>query len=307
MVQKDSMINLLVICGPTASGKTALAIECAKLLDTEVVSADSMCVYRKCDIGTAKPTIEEQAGIPHHLIDVVSPNENFSVSDYREKALPIINGIIQKGKIPVICGGTGFYINSILYDLSYGKTSANSEVREYYENFLKVNGKEALHDLLKEKDFESAEKLHVNDTRRVIRALEIFDVSGKKKSDLHDDLTPNYNYLSFSIGFLREELYDRINRRVDIMMQEGLIKEIQDLLQGGITEENQCMQGIGYKEVCQGLKEGMSEQEIAELIKFNTRHYAKRQITFFKRDPRLEVLEKDDVSKLAKYIVGKIK
>lgn len=307
MVQKDSMINLLVICGPTASGKTALAIECAKLLDTEVVSADSMCVYRKCDIGTAKPTIEEQAGIPHYLIDVVSPNENFSVSDYREKALPIINGIIQKGKIPVICGGTGFYINSILYDLSYGKTSANSEVREYYESFLKVNGKEALHDLLKEKDFESAEKLHVNDTRRVIRALEIFDVSGKKKSDLHDDLTPNYNYLSFSIGFLREELYDRINRRVDIMMQEGLIEEIQDLLQGGITEENQCMQGIGYKEVCQGLKEGMSEQEIAELIKFNTRHYAKRQITFFKRDPRLEVLEKDDVSKLAKYIVGKIK
>ncbi len=290
MVQENSLSKVLVICGATASGKTALAVECAKNFNGEVVSADSMCIYRGLDIGTAKPTEEEKQGIPHYMIDVAGAKDNFSVGDYKERASLILKDILSRGKLPIICGGTGFYINSLLFDLSYGNAPADNFVRTKYVDYYEKNGKQALYDLLVEKDPETAYKLHVNDVKRVSRALEILEISGKKKSEIKDDLTPLYDYRSFAIDFPREVLYDRINKRVDIMMNDGLLDEVRGLLDSGVTRDCQSMQGIGYKEAADGFENGLSESEIAETIKFNTRHYAKRQITFFKRDERLKLL-----------------
>ena len=180
--------------------------------------------------------------------------------------------------------------NSLLFDLSYGNAPADNFVRAKYVDYYEKNGKQALSDLLVEKDPETAYKLHVNDVKRVSRALEILEISGKKKSEIKDDLTPRYDYRSFAIDFPREVLYDRINKRVDIMMNDGLLDEVRGLLASGVTRDCQSMQGIGYKEAADGFENGLSESEIAETIKFNTRHYAKRQITFFKRDERLKLL-----------------
>ena len=304
MVQENSLAKVVVICGPTASGKTAIAVEVARRLGSEVISADSMCIYKGCDIGTAKPTKEETRGIVHHMIDVVEPFDDYSVGDYKAAALPIVSGIIQRGKIPVICGGTGFYINSILYNLSYGNSAADDGVREYYEDYRAKYGNEKLHGLLAEKDPTTAAVLHVNDVKRVIRALEIYDVTGKRKSEMNDEYVPVFDYSSYCVDFPREELYERINARVDVMMKSGLIDEVKGLLARGVSPDAQCMQGIGYKEVCRGIAEGLPESLIAEEIKFNTRHYAKRQITFFKRDERLKLLEKSDVNSLADMIAG---
>lgn len=276
-------MRVLVICGPTASGKTSLAVECARALDTEIISADSMLVYKGLDIGTAKPSASERKGVVHHLIDVAEPTESFSVSDYERLALPVVQSLLSRGKIPVICGGTGFYINSVLYKSQFGKTGANPEIRKKYETYLEENGKERLHALLKECDPESASLLHPNDTKRVIRALEIFETTGRKKSDQHDLPVPRFDFVCVSVGYPREELYERINRRVDGMLEAGLAEEVRSLLERGIPPSAQCMQGIGYKEMAEGMRKGWPMTEIAELIKKNTRNYAKRQITFFRR------------------------
>ncbi|MBQ8427289.1 MAG: tRNA (adenosine(37)-N6)-dimethylallyltransferase MiaA [Clostridia bacterium] len=306
MVQKNNLDKkVLIICGPTASGKTSLAIECAKLLKSEVVSADSMCIYKDLDVGTAKPTIDEQQGIKHHLIDVVSPKDNFSVGDYKSIATPIIEALIEKGKVPVVCGGTGFYINSILYDLSYGNSCANIEVREKYKELARIHGNEYVYDVLKEKDPLSAEKLHYNDVKRVIRALEICE-SGQKKSDIIDEMIPKYNYHAYAFDFPREDLYSRINQRVDLMIENGLIDEVDRLKRSGITAENQCIQGIGYKEIYSYLNNEISLIEAIELIKLNTRHYAKRQITFFKRFNELKWLKPEPMDIVAKRIINEI-
>ena len=277
------MPKALVVCGATASGKTALAVNCAKMLDTEIISADSLLVYRGLNIGTAKPTQEEMDGIKHHLIDVASPFDNFSVNDYEKLALPIVEDLLAQGKMPIICGGTGFYINSLLYKSQFGNIGANEQVRFRYEQILQEKGNEYLHSLLKEVDEESAEKLHPNDSKRVIRALEIFEVTGKKKSEQCDEPIPRFDFVCVSIGYPREELYSRIEYRVDKMFEQGLKQEVLGLLEQGVQEDAQCMQGIGYKEVAEGLRLGTSEEEIKDLIKKNTRNYAKRQITFFKR------------------------
>lgn len=278
------MNKILVICGATATGKTSLAIDCAKALNTEIISADSQLVYRGLNVGTAKPTVAEMQGVRHHLIDVVSAKENFSVSDYEEHAIPIINRLLAEGKTPIICGGTGFYINSILYSLSYGNAKADSGTREKYENILKEKGKEYLFSLLKEVDSETALKLHPNDTKRVIRALEIYEVSGKRKSEQNDDkLKPRYDYLAVAIDYPREALYKRIDCRVDIMFNSGLIDEVKELNNVGIDEKCQSMSAIGYKEVLVGLKNGDNDSTMRDIIKKNTRHYAKRQHTFFKK------------------------
>ncbi|MGN0814332.1 MAG: tRNA (adenosine(37)-N6)-dimethylallyltransferase MiaA [Candidatus Coproplasma sp.] len=277
------MGKLLIICGATATGKSALAAECAKKLNSQVISADSQLVYRGLNIGTAKPTESEMLGVKHHLIDVADPKSQFTVSDYQSLALPIIDKLLSEGKTPVICGGTGFYINSILYNLSYGGTQGDSFVREKYEKILLDEGKQKLFDLLREVDPETAEKLHENDVKRVIRALEIFELSGKKKSDQCDMLIPRYEYVAVAINYPREELYSRINLRVDKMFECGLIDEVKSLLSEGIDENCQSMQAIGYKEVLQGLKNGDNESTMRDVIKQNTRHYAKRQITFFKK------------------------
>lgn len=277
------MSKVLVICGATASGKTSLSVACAKAFNGEIISADSLLVYKGLDIGTAKPSMEERDGVPHHLIDVVSPTESFSVNDYERMALPVLEDLLQKGKTPIICGGTGFYINSLLYKSQFGNVGANEEIRAYYEDLANRLGKEYVHAILREKDAESAEKLHPNDVKRVIRALEIYDVTGKAKSAQQDEYLPRFDFTAVSIEYPREKLYARINLRVEQMFAQGLIDEVKGLLNAGVTEDMQCMQGIGYKEVAEGLRVGYTEEEIKELIKKNTRNYAKRQETFFKR------------------------
>ncbi len=302
MVQENSLKKkIIIICGPTASGKTNLAVECAKMIDSEVVSADSMYIYKGLDIGTAKPTAEEMQGIKHHIIDVINANEDFSVSDYKKMATDVIKDIISRGKIPIICGGTGFYINSILYDLTYGNSQKNDEIREKYNKLALEHGNEYVYNILKELDLESAKKLHYNDTKRVIRALEIYH-SGVKKSDIKDELVPKYDYKAYSIDFPREKLYERINLRVDLMVKNGLIEEITNLLKSGVTRENQCMQAIGYKEILDYLDGYCTLDKAIDDIKLNTRHYAKRQITYFKKLDVIK-LQPDNATQLAKQII----
>lgn len=301
MVQENNIRNkIIIICGATASGKSDLAIECAKLFDSEIVSADSMYIYKDLNIGTAKPTIKEMQGIKHHLIDVVSPKQAFSVSDYKKLAEPIITDIINSGKVPIICGGTGFYINSILYDFSYGKIEANLEIRDKYNALAKEKGNEYVYNELLELDRESALKLHFNDLKRVIRALEIY-FTGTKKSDIKDELVPKFDYKAYSINHERDYLYQRINNRVDIMIKNGLINEIKGLLDSGITKDKQCMQAIGYKEIIEYLQGNCTLEKAIDSIKLNTRHYAKRQITYFKKF-NLIALKPETPQKLAEII-----
>ncbi len=290
------MPKVIVICGATASGKTALSIDCAKYFQGEIISADALLVYQGLNIGTAKPTVEERENIPHYMLDVVSPKESFSVSDYEKMALPILEKLLSEGKTPIICGGTGFYIQSLLYKSQFGNVGANEELRAYYEEIANTHGKEYVHCLLKEKDPESAKKLHFNDLKRVIRALEIYDTTGKPKSEQCDKLIPRFDFCAVSIDYPREVLYARINRRVENMLQNGLIEEVKLLLNQGVTEEMQCMQGIGYKEVAEGLRLGWTVEEIGELIQKNTRNYAKRQLTFFKRMQNHTYLTPEDAT-----------
>lgn len=306
MVQENNIKpKIIIICGPTASGKTALAVEVAKKLNSEVISADSMYIYKGLNIGTAKPTKDEQQGIVHHLIDVVSPFDSFTVSNYKNTAQPIINKLINENKIPVICGGTGFYINSLLYDLSYGNGNDNPEVREKYKNLASKNGNKFVYDILKSVDPISAEKLHFNDVKRVIRALEIYE-NGCKKSDIKDEFIPKYNYFAYSINHDRKTLYDRINTRVDFMIKNGLIDEVKSLIKSGVNRNLQCMQAIGYKEVFDYLDGIISIEELVDLIKLNTRHYAKRQLTYFKKIPNLINLEPANVDNLSDIIIKDI-
>ena len=274
--------KIIIICGPTASGKSALAIELAKALDTEIISADSLAIYKYLDIGTAKPTKYEQSLVKHHLIDVVEPTSKFSVSDYEKLTLPIVDNLISQGKIPIICGGTGFYINSILYKLSYGETQENLEIRKKFMKMAEEEGVDAVYNVLKEVDEKATHKIHKNDLVRVVRALEIFYSTGKKKSEQNDKLIPRYDYLAFTPTFDRQELYNRIDKRVDIMLESGLINEVNSLIEMGIDLSHQCMQGIGYKETMDAILSN-NYDNLSDLIKINSRHYAKRQITFFKR------------------------
>lgn len=308
MVQENCINNIaqaLIICGPTASGKTELAVECAKLLNSEVISADSMNIYKYLDIGTAKPTAEEKQGVIHHMIDVVEPKENFSVGDYKELAKPILERLILSGKIPVICGGTGFYINSLIYDFSYGNGACIPEIREKYKSLAQKYGNEYVYNLLKEKDPESASAIHCNDLKRVIRALEIYE-NGVKKSEIRDEKIPVYRYKAYSYDVEREVLYDNIDKRVDKMIEKGLVDEVKRLTVLGITDKNQCMQGIGYKEIYEYLSGKTTLAQAIEKIKLNTRHYAKRQITFFKKLNGLINIKKTDVKKTAEKIIDEL-
>ncbi len=301
----DKKGKILIICGPTASGKSKLAVACAKLLNSEIISADALDVYCGLNVGTAKPSETEKKGVKHHMIDVVSADSTFSVGDYKEQARPIVNELINSGKIPVICGGTGFYIDSLLYDFSYGKSAANLVAREKYMNLAEKHGKAAVYEVLRSVDPVSAEKLHPNDLKRVVRALEIYE-SGVKKSDLQDEKIPIYDYAAYSIDYDREELYRRIDMRVDKMIENGLIEEVQGLIASGITLKNQCMQGIGYKEIYSYLNGDYTLSETIDAIKLNTKHYAKRQITFFKRLDGLVMLKPDDENVLAERIVNNL-
>ncbi len=292
--------KVLVICGATATGKTALAVDCAHILDGEVISADSQLVYRGLNVGTAKPTYAEMQGVRHHMIDVVSAKDNFSVSDYEERALPILERLLSEGKTPIICGGTGFYVNSLIYSLGYGNAKADPAIRAKYEALLAERGKDYVFSRLKEVDPETAERLHPNDTKRVIRALEIFEASGRKKSEQNDELKPRFDYLAVAVDYPRDFLYKRIDCRVDVMFNSGLIDEVKGLIKQGIDQNCQSMQAIGYKEVIEGLKNGDNESTMRDIIKRNTRRYAKRQITFFKKLKGIVWLKPEQAK--AKYI-----
>ncbi len=296
-------MKILVICGATASGKSELAVECARRLNGEIISCDAFLVYKRLNIGTAKPTEEEKKGIPHFLIDVAEPDENFSVSDFERRALPIVENVLARGKTPILCGGTGFYMNALLYAQSFGNVPASEEVRKKYEKIFQEKGGDYVHGLLKEVDPESAESLHVNDRVRVVRALEIFELTGKKKSDQHDEKIPRYPFVGFAYDYPRGELYARIERRVDGMIEAGLVEEVKELLESGVPEYAQSMQAIGYKEVVEYLKNGGMQSTMSDIIKKNTRNYAKRQLTFFKRTENLHWLKPSRVEEATEEIV----
>ena len=304
MVQADCLKNkILVICGPTASGKTALAAELAKRLHSEVISADSMYIYKGFDIGTAKPTEEEMQGVKHHMIDIVDSDGEFSVSDYKNMARPIVNKLLEEGKIPVVCGGTGFYINALLFDFSYGNAAKDEKIRKKYENLVKERGNDYVFSVLREVDPKTAEKLHKNDTKRVIRALEIYEISGKAKSSYKDEITPVYDYLAISYDYPREILYDRINRRVDKMFENGLTEEVEELLKK--TDRNcQAMQAIGYKEMLDYIDGKTDLADTKELIRMNSRRYAKRQITFFKKLAGLKFIQPENIDADAQKVLS---
>ena len=289
------MKKLLVICGATASGKTSLAVECAKRLNGEVISCDALLVYRGLNIGTAKPTREEMGGIEHHLIDVADPTDGFTVHDFERLALDAVADISARGKVPVLCGGTGFYLNAVLFQSGFGNAAADEGVRAKYNAIAAEKGKEYLHGLLQEVDAESAAVLHPNDVKRVVRALEIYELTGKKKSDQQDGRVPRFPYEAFAFDYPREVLYERIDRRAAQMFEEGLLEEVRGLL-ASVPENAQCMQAIGYKEVVEGLKNGDNQSTMCDIVQKNTRNYAKRQLTFFKKLPNLHWLTPSDAA-----------
>lgn len=287
---------VLGIVGPTACGKTALSLALAREMPIQVVCMDSMQVYQGMDIGTAKPTKEERAQVPHHMLDIRPPEAEFSVAEYREEAAAAIDSILSRGAIPLLVGGTGLYLRALSLPLDLGGTPKDEAVRQRWQDYLDEKGKEALHDALRRVDPPTAQRLHVNDTRRVIRALEVHELTGKRFSDQQMpgyDEGP-YRFLLFAPDWERKKLYQRINQRVDIMLKEGLVEELRGLMAGGLSPEAQSMQGLGYKELLPYLGGEMDLDTAADLIKRRTRQYAKRQLTWFRKDKRIHWLPPDE-------------
>ncbi len=276
--------NLVIIAGPTASGKTAIGIEIAKMFNGEIISADSMQIYKQLNINTAKATADEQRQVPHHLIDIVEPNQEFSVTDFVEKATAAINDITSRGKLPVIVGGTGMYIKSLLYPYSFGNSQKDEAIRDKYKKYLEENGVDVLHKLLQDIDPVSAKEIHKNNTKRVIRALEIYDLTGKPKSEQKDTCVESpYNPILIVLDVPRETLYDRINKRVDKMIENGGVEEARFVYNNlQLLPNAQCLQAIGYKEFLPYLKGEKLLLEAKEDLAQATRHYAKRQLTYFR-------------------------
>lgn len=301
--------SLFILVGPTAIGKTSLSIELAKRLNGEIISADSMQIYKYMDIGTAKITNEEKEDIAHFLIDEVNPDEEFSVSDFQSMAKNYIKEISERDKLPMVVGGTGLYINSLIYDLDFTSSVSNWVLRTKYEKEAREYGNEYLYKKLKEIDPSSASRIHMNNTKRVIRALEVYNETGKPMSDFYKDFRkPNEEFNITMIGLTmdREKLYERINKRIDIMMNEGLVLEVKKLLEKGYNENLTSMQGIGYKEIVKYLKGEYSLEEATDLIKKGSRRYAKRQLTWFRREEIIHWINLDDFNNkidLIDYII----
>ena len=302
-------IPLIVVGGPTASGKTALAIELAKALDGEIVSADSMQIYKYMDIGTAKPTADELKECPHHLIGFREPDCDFSVADYTELAHKTIADITARGKVAIMCGGTGLYINSVVNDVDFGEYENDYELRKSLDELAKKDGAGVLLDMLAEFDPVSAKRLHPNNVKRIIRAIEFYKVSGVPISE-HQERTKlkesRYDATMFLINHNREVLYDRINRRVDIMISDGLVDEVRSIMNMGYSRDLNSMQGIGYKEMIAYLEGEISLADAIDMIKQNSRRYAKRQLTWFRRDGRINMLSPDDAVNEALEILKKV-
>ena len=280
--------RVIGIVGPTASGKTALSLLVARRLRGEIICMDSMQLYRGMDIGTAKPTREERAQSPHHMLDILNPDEAFSVSQYAVMARELIEQI----SVPLLVGGTGMYLQALSLPMDYGQVGGDEAIREKYHAIAREQGQDALHALLQKVDPLSAARLHPHDERRVVRALEVYDLTGvplsrQKMPEAEDS---PYDFQLYALELPRDVLYDRVNRRVDVMIAQGLLDEVRTLMAGGLSPEAQAIQGLGYKEMLPVLNGEQSLAEAAALLKLRTRHYAKRQLTWFKRDGRIRWL-----------------
>ncbi|MGC2872966.1 tRNA (adenosine(37)-N6)-dimethylallyltransferase MiaA [Ihubacter sp. rT4E-8] len=276
--------EIIVICGPTAVGKTEYAIEVALAFNGEIVSCDSMQLYKYMDIGSAKPTVDERARVRHHLVDQIDPLKPFSAAKYQQLAKEAIQDIFQRGKVPVIAGGTGLYLNALLYDMDFSTPPGDPSLRSALYMIAEKEGAEVLHMRLSRLDAEAAERIHPNNIKKVVRAIEAAQSGGKIK-DFAADLTPTSDYTAAMICLNRDraELYDRINRRVDLLIEDGLLNEVEGLLDMGLDEGDISMKGIGYKEIIGYFHGQYTLDEAIDLVKKNTRHYAKRQLTWFKR------------------------
>jgi tRNA dimethylallyltransferase len=288
---------LIILTGPTSVGKTAISIALAKAVNGEIISADSMQVYKGMDIGTAKITREEQAGVPHYMIDELEPEEEFNVVKFQQMSKKYIQQIYDKNKIPILVGGTGFYIQAVLYDIDFTENDTDTSYRTLLEQLLQERGGEYLYELLKEKDPESAETIHQNNSKRVIRALEFHKLTGEKISEHNKDQRNKqspYQLCYFVLDKNRATLYETIDQRVDLMLKAGLLEEVKKLAALGHTREQVSMQGLGYKEILGFLEGEYTLEEAIEILKRDTRHFAKRQLTWFKREKDVTWVNKDN-------------
>ncbi len=301
-------IPIIVIGGPTASGKTSLSIELAKQFQTEIISCDSMQIYKYMNIGTAKPDMEEREGIVHHMLDIIEPSVPYSVAEFVSDTHKVAQGIYEKGKVPVAVGGTGLYINSLINDVDFREDDSSPELRKELEELEKEKGIDYLVDMLKSYDAVSAERIHKNNKRRIIRAIEFYKMTGVPIS-VHQEETKKkisrYNPCMMAIKWDMQKLYERIEKRVDIMLEMGLVDEIKGLCEKGYTQSMLSMQGIGYKEIIAYLNGEVSLDEAVYNIKIGTRHYAKRQMTWFNKDKRVNWINYDeDILKRANEIIS---
>lgn len=286
---------LVILTGPTAVGKTALSIALAKSIGGEIISADSMQVYRRMDIGSAKITREEMAGVPHHLIDVLEPTEEFNVVVFQKLAKQAVGEIYGRGHIPIVVGGTGFYIQALLYDIDFTENDEDTALRQSLEEQARREGPEALYERLRAVDPESCESIHAHNIKRVIRAIEFYEKTGKKISEHNREQRQNvspYHFAYFVLTDSRDRIYQRINERVDLMMAQGLAEEVRALRETGCRRDMVSMQGLGYKEILSALEGEISMEEAVYLIKRDTRHFAKRQLTWFRREKEVIWIDK---------------
>ncbi len=304
------MKKVIAIAGPTASGKTALAVELAKKINGEVISCDSMQIYKDMSIGTAKPTVEEMDGVPHYLIDFVSPDERYSVADFKRDAEEKIEYVLSRGKVPILCGGTGLYIDTLVLGIDYPEIELDQEYRD--ELMKKAESEEGLKELYEEAksiDPEAMEKISENDKKRITRVLELYKATGKTKTELEKISRSNgvkYDYRVFAIDMDREKLYDRINRRVDIMIEQGLIDEVRNIIDK-YDKFPTAMQGLGYKEVVEYFDGKLTKQEMIDKIKQETRRYAKRQLTWFRKNKNIVWIDGlDDRNKNIDLIISNV-
>ncbi len=319
-MEAGKKIPLVIIAGPTAAGKTAVAVRLAKHLDGEVVSADSMQIYRYMDIGTAKPCAAEREGIPHHLVDIVEPEEEFSAAMFQKLARQAIKDIYERGKLPILAGGTGFFIDAVIYNYDFSFAGADKELRKFLQREAEEKGNAAVHERLRRVDPEAAERIHVNDLKRIIRALEIYQQTGRAGALLRKKNKEKYHCydtLFFGLYYKRELLYRRIEERVDKMIEEGLVEEVKRLMNAGYHTGLVSMQGLGYKEIAGFLQGKYSLDEAIAILKRNTRRFAKRQLTWFKRYSSIKWIDMEKhnaidyilsvtASFTAKYFPGKI-
>ena len=303
---------LIILTGPTAVGKTALSIGLAKAVNGEIISADSMQVYRKMNIGTAKIEQSEMQGVRHHLIDILDPSEEFNVVFFKRYALEAMEDIYSRGKIPVIVGGTGFYIQALLYDIDFEDNDNDMSYREELQRLAAEKGNSYIHDMLSKVDPESAEKIHENNVKRVIRALEFYRKTGMKISEHNETEAQKespYNFEYFVLNDDRSKLYDRIDRRIDIMLEQGLEAEVRQLVSEGYSRDLVSMQGLGYKEIIDYIQGRCSFDEAVYTLKRDTRHFAKRQITWFKREKHVTWVNKneyDSESCILEYMMNRL-